>query len=585
MEQQPEPEKPFLLQQLLPHGILAAVLLLGGWLVPAQYNVLHPKVLRQAGADTETFQQFGSNAPSHEVRAVLNLSRLKIESPKQDASQLPELKIKPAFDEYLNPGKRNNAIYTFRQKGGACRKLIELIPAVPEYGMALILAARLQDEGRIMPGIHQRILAHDPRPHAGKSLKELHSAELRQILHALLILGNRLSHEQLAELTEDIPDPATLKALAKITKHQTMVPAFSLFDINPASPDALTRTELAGYSAIGEKELFDRYDTNSSGLSKDTLTRDEWVMIGHVPLQYTDFPTTYAACVWSEDPRAVTQYLLRHGRRGDRHLQKALNQGKGALALVLERQLPVSSLNTPALETVASFCYHHPRWALAVKYILIGLGCLVLMRAWSSFFTVTASDLVSLRAYRMRRRTVSFALFLTLVALSEPVLFTPVFSSEYQVPINLPLAAVDSTETQNPIETMEEPFKYGPILSIIFIVIFAAIQAFVYYACVSKIKDVQNGAGNPRLKLQLLENEDNLFDTGLYVGIAGTAFMLAILIIFPKWDISVSAAYASNIFGILCVAVVKIFHVRGTRQLLILEAEAGEGSPTYIQTP
>ena len=73
---------------------------------------------------------------------------------------------------------------------------------------------------------------------------------------------------------------------------------------------------------------------------------------------------------------------------------------------------------------------------------------------------------------------------------------------------------------------MEEPFKYGPILSIIFIVIFAAIQAFVYYACVSKIKDVQNGAGNPRLKLQLLENEDNLFDTGLYVGIAGTAFMV-----------------------------------------------------------
>ena len=108
--------------------------------------------------------------------------------------------------------------------------------------------------------------------------------------------------------------------------------------------------------------------------------------------------------------------------------------------------------------------------------------------------------------------------------------------------------------------------------------IFAAIQAFVYYACVSKIKDVQNGAGNPRLKLQLLENEDNLFDTGLYVGIAGTALMLAVLIIFPSLNISVSAAYASNIFGILCVAVVKIFHVRGTRQMLILEAESGEGS-------
>ena len=124
----------------------------------------------------------------------------------------------------------------------------------------------------------------------------------------------------------------------------------------------------------------------------------------------------------------------------------------------------------------------------------------------------------------------------------------------------------------------------GPYLSIIFIVIFAAIQAYVYYACVSKIKDVQNGVGNPRLKLQLLENEDNLFDMGLYVGIAGTAFMLAILIIRPSWDISVSAAYASNIFGILCVAVVKIFHVRQTREALIIEAETVGGGADLDRT-
>lgn len=577
MEQQPESEKPFLLQQLLPHGILAAGLLLGGWLMPAQFNILHPKVLRQAGADTQTFTEFyDSHAPKGDVQAVLNISRLKIENADQDDSKLPELKIENALEEFIDPAKRFSAINAYKQKGGVCGNLIDLIPAMPEYGTALILTARLQDEGQIVPPIHQGILAHDPRLFNGKSLKELHSAELRQILHALLILGNRLNHEQLGELTAHIPDTATLKALAKIAKHQTMVPAFSLFDVDPASPDALTSAELFD-SAIGRTELFDRYDTNSSGASKDTLTRDEWMTIGHVPLQYTDFPTTYAACVWSGDPSAVTRYLLRHGRRGDQHLRAALNQGKGSLVLVLERQLPVSSLNTPALDTVASFCYNNPRWALAVKYLLIGLGCLVLMRTWSSFFTVTVSDVDSQRAYRMRRRTVSLALFLTLVALSEPVLFAPVFSSEYQVPINLPLAAIDSTETPNPIETME-PSKYGLILSIIFIVIFAAIQAFVYYACVSKIKDVQNGAGNPRLKLQLLENEDNLFDTGLYVGIAGTALMLAVLIIFPSLNISVSAAYASNIFGILCVAVVKIFHVRGTRQMLILEAESGEGS-------
>ena len=52
----------------------------------------------------------------------------------------------------------------------------------------------------------------------------------------------------------------------------------------------------------------------------------------------------------------------------------------------------------------------------------------------------------------------------------------------------------------------------------------------------------------------------------------------SILIIFPKSGISVSAAYASNIFGILCVAVVKIFHVRQTREALIIEAETAGGA-------
>ena len=115
-------------------------------------------------------------------------------------------------------------------------------------------------------------------------------------------------------------------------------------------------------------------------------------------------------------------------------------------------------------------------------------------------------------------------------------------------------------------------------LSIVFIVIFAAIQGYVYFTCTNKINEVKNGAGDPKLKLRLLENEDNLFDMGLYIGIAGTALMLAILILFPKAGVSVSAAYASNIFGILCVAVVKIFHVRQTREALIIEAETAGGA-------
>ena len=121
------------------------------------------------------------------------------------------------------------------------------------------------------------------------------------------------------------------------------------------------------------------------------------------------------------------------------------------------------------------------------------------------------------------------------------------------------------------------------LLSIIFIGIFAAIQVFVYLLCVSKINDIKNGDGDPRLKLRLLENEDNLFDMGLYIGIAGTALMLAIMVMIKNSGLTVSVAYASNIFGILCVAVVKIFHVRQAREGLLLEAENGK-SDTLTET-
>ena len=46
---QDKSEKPFLIQHLIVHGVLAAILLVGGWLFPVQYKTLHPRVLAQAG--------------------------------------------------------------------------------------------------------------------------------------------------------------------------------------------------------------------------------------------------------------------------------------------------------------------------------------------------------------------------------------------------------------------------------------------------------------------------------------------------------------------------------------------------------
>ena len=58
-----------------------------------------------------------------------------------------------------------------------------------------------------------------------------------------------------------------------------------------------------------------------------------------------------------------------------------------------------------------------------------------------------------------------------------------------------------------------------------------------------------------------MENEENLFDGGLYVGIGGTATAL-VLQVLGVIEPNLLAAYSSNLFGITCVALVKIRHVR-----------------------
>ena len=102
--------------------------------------------------------------------------------------------------------------------------------------------------------------------------------------------------------------------------------------------------------------------------------------------------------------------------------------------------------------------------------------------------------------------------------------------------------------------------------------IFAALQIAVYLACLMKIREVSRQPVSPLVKLRLMENEENLFDSGLYVGIGGTAAAL-VLQVLKVIDPDLLAAYSSNLFGITCVALVKIRHVRPYKRQLILEGQ------------
>ena len=165
-----------------------------------------------------------------------------------------------------------------------------------------------------------------------------------------------------------------------------------------------------------------------------------------------------------------------------------------------------------------------------------------------------------------------------LVIATEPFLLKAAPTSEYRVRLVLPMLAntatpTASTQNSNPV-TMETS-------TLVSIGIFAALQVGMYMACLRKIREIEGQDASPLLKLRLMDNEENLFDSGLYVGMMGTAAALVLQVV-GVIEPNLLAAYSSNLFGIICVALVKIRHVRGFKRRLILEGQRASAAPAAI---
>ena len=584
MLQSNDTEKPYLLQHLIIHGVLAVAFLTVGWLFPAQYRTLHTDALAQASVEEgQTLEEFrdslGETSDQFSAGQLLDLVAQQPETLTEDI-KTKTLPTAPALDPFFSPSHRRTVKARLGSETKRVNQLLALESQAADYAAAIILAAQLEANGQFHQDLNQQL----------HSLGlDANTEELREAMHALSLLASRLTEPQLGLLMRHTESTLTLMRLAKIAKLQTLVSPFDTFnevDENGQSDNVITSDELMGTpfqhlfghpverNAQGQPV---QWDADKNG----KLTREEWTALPFIPLQLTEFPAVYAASVWSEQPEKVTRYLMTHGQPGTRWLQNAMRQGRGSMKMVLDRQLPVSDRAGLGLDSAAAFSLRHPSWALFVKFLLLGLGCIILMRAWNIFFTVSATGANAVRDFILRRRAMACALFLTLVALGEPIFLQPAQSSEYTVSINLPVLSEDENQTSTPKNNIAMLANSNIVLNSILFLAFAAIQLFVYLTCKSKVDEIRQGEGDPLLKLRLLENEDNLFDMGLYIGIAGTALTLAIKMLAPQFGISLSVAYASNIFGILCVALVKIHHVRGSRQQLIMDAEASPGAQTH----
>ena len=278
----------------------------------------------------------------------------------------------------------------------------------------------------------------------------------------------------------------------------------------------------------------------------------------------------YTAALMPKSADAVAHYLIAYGRPGAEQLQLALSYGQGAVEQLVQRQVPVTHGAGPEFEFGAAFALRHPELALLGKYAAFLGGIFLLLRAVDRglFFSVEAA----LRGAFPRMGSGLIAVILTFIffVFSEPFLLKAAPVSEYKIRLTIPivgtLAAPATPAASTPPTTMD-------ISTILTITIFAAIQLGVYVICLMKIAEVARQPLPAPTKLRLMENEENLFDGGLYIGIAGTATAL-VLQVLHLIDANLLAAYSSNLFGIVCVALVKIRHVRPYKRQLILEIQS-----------
>jgi len=283
----------------------------------------------------------------------------------------------------------------------------------------------------------------------------------------------------------------------------------------------------------------------------------------------------FASCLLAGNPDAVADYIIRYGDVGLEAMSFALRQGRGGVLFLLRQNLPPSGdfpdsgagtdwLSSETLGPVLSFAVREPGLALGLKYGLYLLGAFCLFWSFESFSGLTWLAGFPAFAY-VRRGMGAVMVCLFLVLINEPYLAQASQLSGYEFRIVIPVLGQVADGTLRSQQTDGVNMDIATVLSIVF---FFILQLLVYLICLLKISEVDRKPVPNLVKLRLMENEENLFDSGLYVGIAGTSAAL-VLQVLGLIEANLLAAYASNLFGILCVAFVKIRHVRPYKTRLI----------------
>lgn len=280
--------------------------------------------------------------------------------------------------------------------------------------------------------------------------------------------------------------------------------------------------------------------------------------------------------------RAIGNYLMNFSQTGLQDLGFSVRFGAGAINELTQRsqrlhtsRWQIQCAAIPGLGAFVRFaidtCWLTPGLGLGLKWILIvGAGFLI---ALALHYGKRAAEELEMPLqvrglHFIRELLFALGFLLMVLILSEPFLTQESQKVEYAFRLRVPTvgAVVSAGKASAASIVMNR-------LNMLTLLVFFVLQGLIYTACLVKLAEIRRQNITPRLKLKLLENEDHLFDAGLYLGFVGTIISL-ILVSLGVIEFSLMAAYSSTSFGIVFVSIFKIFHLRSARRQLLLEIES-----------
>ncbi len=290
-------------------------------------------------------------------------------------------------------------------------------------------------------------------------------------------------------------------------------------------------------------------------------------------------PALFAAVELSGQPAAVAGYLMNFSKTGRHDLGASFRYGTGGLEELLRRNQPLHA-SSFRWHLGLNSCLRTPAFALTVKwvfYVLSGFLLAMALHFARPAVAVLERPLQVRGVHLAREFLFALGFLLVVLLLSEPFLAQDSQKAEFRFQLRLPMAG-STVPAGKP--GVNPPFMNNA--NILTMLLFFVLQGLLYAACLVKLAEIRRQKVPARIKVRLLENEDHLFDAGLYLGFLGTIISFILSSVSQALHFNLMVAYSSTSFGILFVSIFKIFHLRPARRKLLLEAEVGSAEPPPV---